>query len=336
MGTKVTMRDVARAAGVSPMTVSRAFKQDASVNAETRASVQEAADRLGYVYDTTAQAFRAQRSGFLAVTLPSINNANFAATHRALTAALAGTDLQLLLGITNYRIEEEERLVRQLLARRPEAMVLTGGHHTDKTRKLLSAIDIPLVEIWDLPSTPAGHVVGFSNADAMALIVAHLAANGRRKLAFLGASGDSDRRGADRRRGAMQAARDLGLPEILQVDAGMAPVSMSDGARAAERDFARIREMDALICVSDPVAFGAMMTLRRLGMRVPEDIAVTGFGAFEISQIAVPRITTVDVGADRIGEETGAVIRSVLEAGAQPAAPYVIDIPPRLIEGDST
>ena len=109
-----------------------------------------------------------------------------------------------------------------------------------------------------------------------------------------------------------------------------------DGARAAERDFARIREMDALICVSDPVAFGAMMTLRRLGMRMPEDIAVTGFGAFEISQIAVPRITTVDVGADRIGEETGAVIRSVLEAGAQPAAPYVIDIPPRLIEGDST
>ena len=106
MGTKVTMRDVAREAGVSPMTVSRAFKRDASVNAATRAQVQSAADRLGYVYDATAQTFRAQRSGFLAVTLPSINNANFAATHRALTQTLTDTDLQPLLGITNYRVDE--------------------------------------------------------------------------------------------------------------------------------------------------------------------------------------------------------------------------------------
>ena len=109
MGAKVTMRDVAREAGVSPMTVSRAFKQDTSVNAETRSAVQKAAAKLGYLYDSTAQAFRSQRSGFLAVTLPSINNANFASTHRALTRTLAGTDLQLLLGITNYRVEEEER-----------------------------------------------------------------------------------------------------------------------------------------------------------------------------------------------------------------------------------
>ena len=213
MGTKVTMRDVAKEAGVSPMTVSRAFKQDASVNAETRALVQAAADRLGYVYDSTAQAFRAQRSGFLAVTLPSINNANFASTHRALTQALMGTGLQLLLGITNYRVDEEERHVRQLLARRPEAIVLTGGHHSPATRRMLAAMDVPVVEIWDLPPDPIGHVVGFSNAAAMHLMVDHLVRSGRRRLGFLGATGDSDTRGAERRqafwppRGAMACPR---------------------------------------------------------------------------------------------------------------------------------
>ncbi|MEL6523637.1 MAG: LacI family DNA-binding transcriptional regulator, partial [Pseudomonadota bacterium] len=202
MSARVTMRDVAREAGVSPMTVSRALKGDGTVSERTQQQVRDIADRLGYVYDSTAQAFRAQRSGFVAVLLPSINNANFAATHRALTKALADTGLQILLGITDYSINQEERLVRQLLTRRPEAIVLTGGTHTPETRTLLRALNIPVLEMWDRPAEPLGHVVGFSNAEAMGLVVRHLAAQGRTKLAFLGAQGDSDRRGAERRRGA--------------------------------------------------------------------------------------------------------------------------------------
>lgn len=335
MGTKVTMRDVAKAAGVSPMTVSRAFKEDASVNAATRAIVQEAADRLGYVYDTTAQAFRAQRSGFLAVTLPSINNANFASTHRALTQALAGSDLQLLLGITNYRVDEEERHVRQLLARRPEAIVLTGGHHTEATRKLLSAMDVPVVEIWDLPADPIGHVVGFSNADAMHLVVDHLVATGRKNLGFLGAQGDTDKRGADRRQGVLDAAQRHGLPDVILLDAGAAPMSMSNGAEAVNGQIDLIRDLDALICVSDPVAFGAIMALQKLGINVPNDIAVTGFGAFEIASISTPSITTVNVGADQIGERAGALIDRVLNGDLANDDGITTKVTPKLVRGQS-
>ena len=336
MGTRVTMRDVAREAGVSPMTVSRALKQDGTVNAETRATVRDAADRLGYVYDTTAQAFRAQRSGFLAVILPSINNANFAATHRALTRAMAETDLQLLLGITNYRLEEEERLVRQLLARRPEALVLTGGNHTDVTRKLLTAVDVPILEIWDLPKAPIGHAVGFSNAKAMELIVTHLAQTGRRRLGFVGASGGSDSRGAERRSGAVDCARRLGLPEMVEIDAGVAPVSMTNGAGAAQDILPVLGALDALVCVSDPVAFGVIMGLQRLGVRVPEDVAVTGFGAFEIARIAQPKITTVDVGAARIGEEAGELVHKLLAQEGFSAGATNVPISPKLELGGSS
>lgn len=335
MGAKVTMRDVAREAGVSPMTVSRAFKQDTSVNAETRAVVQKAATKLGYLYDSTAHAFRSQRSGFLAVTLPSINNANFASTHRALTRALEGTELQLLLGITNYRVEEEERLVRQLLARRPEALVLTGGHHSDDARRILEQVDIPIIEMWDLPKDPIGHAVGFSNAKAMEIVVAHLVQSGRRSLGFVGASGDSDQRGAERRRGAIEAAQKLGLPDIVSIEAGAAPVAMTAGANAVESAGDILGELDALVCVSDPVAFGVMMALQRRGLRVPEDVAVTGFGAFEIAHVSNPTITTVNVHADRIGEITGAIIVDILGRDGEDLEPLLKRLTPDLQIGES-
>ena len=327
------MRDVAEAVGVSPMTVSRAFKEDKAVNAETRARIRAAADKLGYVFDSTATAFRTQKSGFVAVTLPSINNANFAETYRGLTVAMEGSGMQMLLGATNYRIENEEALVRQLLTRNPEALVMTGGHHTQATRDIIAARDIPVIEMWDLPASPLGRTVGFSNAHAMAQIVEHLAKSGRRKLAYLGASEGADSRGAERRMGALKAAAELGLPEVTMIDAGPAPVSMRHGAARIEAMGRDVRQFDALVCVSDPVAFGALSACRRLGLDVPGDIAVTGFGQFEIATVSEPRITTVDVGARRIGEEVASMLDAIF-AGEK--APDTVDVGARLVVGGTS
>jgi LacI family gluconate utilization system Gnt-I transcriptional repressor len=327
------MRDVAEAVGVSPMTVSRAFKDDKSVSVETRARIRREAERLGYVYDSTAMAFRTQKSGFVAVTLPSINNANFAETYRGLSVAMEGSGVQLLLGATNYRVEKEEALLRQLLTRNPEALVMTGGHHTKGTRDLIAARDLPVIEMWDLPADPLGHAVGFSNADAMALVVEHLAASGRRRLAFVGASEGADSRGAERRAGAEAAVQRLGLPQVSFIDAGPAPVSMRHGARTIEAMGEAVRAYDALICVSDPVAFGALSACRRLGLRVPDDIAITGFGRFEVAQVSEPRITTVDVGARRIGEEVAGLLDAVFSGEPVPDR---IEIAANLVPGETS
>lgn len=226
--------------------------------------------------------------------------------------------------------------MRQLLARRPEALVLTGGHHTAATRQLLQVIDAPILEVWDQPACPLSHVVGFSNAAAMEQIVTHLARAGRRRLGFLGASGASDPRGAERRRGVLATARQLGLPDVVDLQAGRAPVSMTDGAAAVGQLAAQIRGLDALVCVSDPVAFGAIMALQRMGVQVPSDIAVTGFGAFEIARIATPSITTVDVGAERIGAEAGQLVRDLLGSDGPTAAPQNIRIATELVPGGSS
>ncbi|MEY1555535.1 LacI family DNA-binding transcriptional regulator [Yoonia sp. R2331] len=330
---RVTMRDVARAVDMSPMTVSRALRGDETVNAQTRAKIKDVAATLGYVYDTTAQAFRTQKSGFVAVTLPSINNANFAETFRGLSDALADSGLQLLLGSTGYDVEKEEELVGQLLTRNPEAIVLTGGYHTDATRKLLIDTRIPVIETWDLPSDPLGHVVGFSNAAAMSDLVQHLADRGRQKLAFVGAEAESDQRGAARLEGLLSAARSLGLPKVEVIVAGRAPISMSHGAQVVTDLGARIAEFDALVCVSDPVAFGALSACQRMGIDVPRQLAITGFGAFEVSAVSTPRITTVGVYANQIGAQVAALLQDIF---AGKTMPQTIDVGSEIVLGETS
>ena len=120
--------------------------------------------------------------------------------------------------------------------------------------------------------------------------------------------------GAARRAGAIAAAQDAGLPEVTLIDAGPAPVSMRHGAQAIQDlGAAGLAALDALVCVSDPVAFGCLSACQRLGLKVPDDIAITGFGSFEVAQVANPAITTMNVNARSIGEETVAILAALLE-----------------------
>lgn len=309
---KPTMADVARLAGVSPMTVSRALKPGTSVSATTRERIQASADMLGYVLDSTASAFSSGRSGFVAMTVPSINNANFADTAQGLTEGLRDSGLELLLGYTGYDVNEEERLVATLLRRRPEAVVVTGGAHTERCWTLLSNAGVPVVETWDLPTRPIDRVVGFSNAEAGARIAHHLFNCGHRRIGFIGGETDRDTRGADRRRGFLGALDDLGLKPDRIVTDQAPPITMREGAAAMDRLLDRWPDTTAVMCVSDLSAFGATHAALQRGLRVPEDIAVAGFGAYDVSQYARPAITTVDAQAYRIGTETARLILSVL------------------------
>ena len=333
----VTMKDVADKAGVSVMTVSRAFKQHASVGEKTRKRILQIAEDLGYVFDSTAANLRSQRTGFVAVSIPSINNANFADTVGALSESLKLADLQVLLGYSNYDIQKEEEIVEQFLRRRPEAIVLTGGRHTDRTRQLLARANIPVVETWDLPEKPIGHVVGFSNAATMHDLVRHLVGTGRKRIAFIGGDTDGDTRGADRRRGFIQAMSDQGLSTERLIGAGEPPISMREGADAMARLLQDFPDTEAVICVSDLSAFGALTECARRGVKVPEDIAIAGFGAYDISSICLPTLTTIDPHPADIGRRAGELIVSLLRGeGEKESDPVHVAIEPNLSVGGST
>lgn len=329
-----TMLDIARAAGVSPMTVSRAFRNDGSVMEKTRAAVARAAEELGYVFDSTASNLRSQRTGFVAATIPSINNANFADTVRGLTEGVGEVGQQILLGSTGYDIHREEELIEQLLRRRPDAIVVTGGKHTPRARRLLENAAIPVVETWDLPESPIEHVVGFSNAEAVQGLVDHIVASGRRRIAFIGGDADRDTRGADRRAGFVAAMRRHGLDATRLIDAGTPPISMREGAQAMAGLLAAMPDTEAVICVSDLSAFGALTECQRRGVDVPGRIAIAGFGDYEIAAICVPALTTINPYPYEIGRRAAAIIVEALAGGI--AAPRSAVIAPALLPRQTT
>jgi LacI family gluconate utilization system Gnt-I transcriptional repressor len=331
---KATMADVARVAGVSPMTVSRAFKADSSVSDATRQAILQAAETLGYVFDSTASSLRSQRTDFVAVTIPSINNANFAETVRGLSESLKPRGLQILLGATDYDTAEEERLIEQLLRRRPEAIVVTGGKHTPRARRLLESAGIPVIETWDLPDQPIGHVVGFSNAAAVKGMVDHFVAQGLTRIAFIGGDADRDTRGTDRRAGFISAMQGHGLDPTRLIAAGPPPISMREGATAMGRLLDTLPDTQAVIAVSDLSAFGALTECQRRGIPVPARIRIAGFGDYEIAGISVPTLTTINPFPRDIGTRTAQLILQVLDG--ETTAPRNIAITPELLIRQST
>jgi LacI family transcriptional regulator, gluconate utilization system Gnt-I transcriptional repressor len=307
------MSDVAKRAGVSAMTVSRALKDGASIAEETRGKIRKAVEELGYVLDQSAGSLSSKRSGFVAALIPSINNSNFADTARGLTDALHGSGLQLLLGYTDYSIEKEEELIESMLRRRPEAIVLTGGKHTVRGRKLLENAGIPVVENWDLPSNPVRHAVGFSNAEAAESLVQYLHKNGYRKIGFIGGTSNRDTRGADRRVGYERAMKALGLTETRIMSFGTPPISMKQGGEALARLVEQWPDVEAAICVSDLSAYGALVECQRRNWSVPDRIAIAGFGDFEISSCCFPTLTTVGVNCYDIGLKSGELLLRAIE-----------------------
>jgi LacI family gluconate utilization system Gnt-I transcriptional repressor len=332
------MSDVARRAGVSTMTVSRALRDGSSIASGTREKIRKAVEELGYVLDQSAGSLSSKRTGFVAALVPSLNNSNFADTARGMTDALQGSGLQLLLGYTDYSIEKEEELIESMLRRRPEAIVVTGGRHTERGRRLLENAAIPVIETWDLPARPVRHVVGFSNAEAAETLVRYLYEKGYRKIGFIGGTSNRDTRGADRRLGYERAMAALGLGETRIISFGTPPISMKQGGDALARLVEQWPDVEAAICVSDLSAFGALSECQRRGWAVPERIAIAGFGDFEISSCSHPTITTVGVHCYDIGRRAGELLLRAIdgERAHQPIDAETIVTDYAVIGRDST
>ena len=331
------MEDVAKAAGVSRMTVSRALRADGTVSENTRERILKIVHKMNYVPDQMAGSLSTKRSGFVATLVPSLNNVHYAKMVQALTDTIEATGLQILLGHTGYSMAREEELVESMLKRRPEAIALPFDGHTNRTVKLLKQAQIPVVELWETPAKPIGYTVGFSNEEASYQMTEKLIQLGYRNIAFLCETNDEWTRGAARRAGFKNAMEAAGLSSHRMIRFGTPPMSIKDGYFIGKNLKEYYTDIDCVFCVSDSPAFGVLRALQEQGVKVPNDVGVAGFGNFEVSRYAMPSISTVKVDPAELGRVAAElVIRLLNGEERRPREPKKFKIDVSLSLRDST
>ncbi|MCL4760478.1 MAG: LacI family DNA-binding transcriptional regulator [Burkholderiales bacterium] len=286
------MADVARLAGVSTSTVSRALRRAESVSPALRARVHEAVAALGYVPNSMAGGLAAARTRTVGVIVPSLVNSFFAATLDAMTERLAPRGYQIMLGNSAYSPETEAALVNSFLSWSPAAIVLTGQAHARATMQRLLGAGIPIVEMWELGENALDSLVGFSHRAVGRLAARHLLDRGRRRIAFVGAALDEDRRAAQRSAGFAEVVREqLGRPAVVVALPQRA--SAATGGLALAELLARHPDVDGVAFSNDAMALGGLFECQRRGIGVPADLALVGFGDLDFAAWSTPALSTI-------------------------------------------
>lgn len=331
-GRAPTLIEVAKVAGVSPITVSRALGRPEVVTDATRRRVLEAVRATGYVPNLAAGALASSRSRLVAIFLPTIANSIFADTVQALTDHLAAAGYQTLLGLTGYSAEQEEGLLEAVLGRRPDGIVLTGTEHTQTSRERLTRVGIPVVEAWDLCECPLDMLVGFSHEAVGRSVAAYLLGKGYRRVSVVGID---DPRGMRRYRSLVEALAEQGIGPVA-AQLLPAPATLAVGREGLSRLLQAGVLGDVVVCSSDTVAQGVLAEAASRGIAVPQALAVMGFGDLSSAAHAHPALSTVRVDGVRIGQ---AIAEALLARIANPAMarhPLRLDVGFELIERSST
>ncbi len=325
----ITLRDVAKLAGVAPITASRAINTPDQVSDEVLRKVQDAVQRTGYVPNRMAGALASARSRLIAAVVPSTVVSVFMETIEALNETLFNAGYQLMLGQSDYSAEREELLLEAIIGRRPDGIFLTGILPPGKGRTRLLASGIPVVETWDLTPTPIDMLIGFSHADIGRAVARFLIGKGRRRLALVRA--DDER--AQRRAAAFtEAVAAQGLGEVHVVNVG-ASRSLKSGRQAMARLLAEAPDVDAIFCSSDLLALGVMTEARVRGVDIPGRVAVMGFGDVPFVADMAPALSTVRINGSEIGRL--AALHLMARAEGRPVEPRIVDVGFSIVERES-
>ncbi len=330
MSGAITVKDVAKLAGVAPMTVSRALNTPTQVSAELLKKVQDAVQRTGYVPNRMAGGLASSRSRLIAAVVPSTVTSVFMETIEALNATLFDAGYQLMLGQSSYSAEREAMLLEEVIGRRPDGIFLTGILPPGPSRTKLLASGIPVVETWDLTPTPIDMLIGFSHSGIGRAVGNFLVAKGRKRFAMVKAEDERARR---RYAAFAEVAAQNGLPEVVVIDVG-ASRSLKSGRAALAQVLALAPDVDAIFCSSDLLALGVMTEATVRGLAVPGQLAIIGFGDVPFVADMSPALSTVRINGPDIGRQAAGFL--IDRAEGRTVEPGIVDVGFSIVERDST
>ena len=331
VGRPVRVEDVARVAGVSPITVSRALSQPEKVREETRRRVAEAVAETGYVVNSFASMLRSGRSSIVTVFVSSLLNPHFATAMQGLVDAFEGSRYHLMYAQTGYSEMLGMDTVAAMLPFRPAGIAFTGIVRSEATRIALRQLDLPVMEMWGDHDDPIDMLVGFSNVEGGRLMGQHFARRGFRHIAFCGHIGP---RGTERLQGFRDGlgadAERLELIHPMEGNRGI-----PDGVAALDAILSRLPDCDAIFFGSDILAAGAILGALERGIDIPGQVAVAGYGGLDFAPLLRPPLTTVSLEGYQMGLRAGRMLLARLEGGtvSQPVRIHPLHIDLRASTG---
>ncbi|WP_322060373.1 LacI family DNA-binding transcriptional regulator [Paraburkholderia sp. J63] len=326
-----TLEEVARRAGVSTITASRALRGVGSVGPDYVERVKAAAAQLNYVTNPAARALASSRSNAVAVVIPSISNTVFVDVLESIHAELRPRGYEVLIGNSHYSRNAEEDLIRHYLASPPGGLIVSGFDRTESARRLIAASGVPCVHIMELDQAEGVHCVGFSQTRAGAAVAGHLVARGCRRNAFVGAQLDS--RTMQRGEGFREALRSQGLYDPDLDVLTPSPSSIGLGCELFRQLLQRRPDVDGIFFGNDDLAQGALFEARRQGIDIPARVAIVGFNDLAGAAHCVPRLTTVRTPRAEMGRMAANLLLSMIEH--EPIAEPAVDLGFELVVRES-
>ena len=323
----LTLRDVSEASGVSEMTVSRVLRNRGDVSAATRERVLAAAKRLGYVPNKIAGALASNRVNLVAVIIPSLSNMVFPEVMNGISEALEDTELQPVLGVTQYKPAREERVLYEMLSWRPSGVIIAGLEHTEAARAMLRNAGIPVVEIMDIDGEPVDAMVGISHRRAGRMMAQAILKAGYRRIGFLGTKMPLDHRARKRFEGFTEALAKGGI-EVADREFYEGGSGLAKGREMTAAMLARTPDLDFLYYSNDMIGAGGLLYCLEKGIDVPGRVGLAGFNGIELLDGLPMRLATMDACRREIGSRAAQIIAE--SAGRESAGGHRIELTPTL------
>jgi LacI family transcriptional regulator len=302
---------VAKAAKVSPSTVSRSFNHPELVKPATRKKIDSVVRRLGYIRNRAAPTIHGIRSATIGLIVPTIDHAIFAEMVQSFSETVDEKGFTILLATHGYDIQREYHVLRKLLEHRVDGVAMVGTNHAQETFDLLAQNETPSISLWNFDPETSVPCVGVNNAEAGRLIAEHVLEQGHRDVALVFPPlGDNDR----------AIGRFEGVRQVLQAahinvcDEWVlsAPYNLSIAKSRALPLLEGPARPSAVICGNDVIARGVISCATSLGLNVPGDISISGIGDFRAYQDLEPSLTTVRLPARFIGSTAGEKLSSAI------------------------
>ena len=325
-----TLRDVATAANVSVATVSRALNLPDMLAPETLARVRTAIAETGYVPTMMSAGVATNRSRLVAVMLAQGPLQVFEETLRALTARLNEHGYQAMLALLPADERDHALAFSQLLSRRPESLACIGVPPAVIPPSIRD-LALPLVQLWELPQHRLDMVVGINHQDIGASLGRLVLQKGWRRPLVVQYAGTHS---FDRRSALTRCLVEVGRPEPMLSATFAPPGGVADGRGALAAALESGDTPDVAICMSDWLAFGVLEEARARGMRVPQDLAIVGYGDFPFAPHISPALTTIRIDGERMGQEAATML--VASMAGQDPGERIRDIGFTLIERETT